>query len=50
MLSVYDWKSSNLEELARIIIQKFPLRTIFQSMAPHYDADIDTILISAGDI
>ena len=50
MLSVYDWKTSNLQKLASIILRKFPQRHMWQCMAPHYDADSDTILVAEGDI
>ena len=51
ILTVHDWKSTDLQEIARITLRTFESRPVnWQVMAPHYDATNDTLLAWEGDI
>ena len=51
ILKVHDWKNSDLDEIASIVIRKFPQKwDNWQGMPIHYDASNDTILMWDGDL
>ena len=51
ILTVHDWQTTDLQEIARITLRKFESRPVnWQCMAPHYDAKNDTMLVWEGDI
>jgi hypothetical protein len=51
ILKVHDWKTSNLIEIASIVIRKYPQKgNNWQCMPIHYDSSNDTILMWDGDL
>merc|ERR1711966_231399 len=45
VLTIHDWKSTDLQEIARITLRKFESRPVnWQVMAPYYDTTNDTLL------
>ena len=48
MLSVLNWKNSELEMLASIVLRKYQSGYGMQTMVGHYDGENDTAMIAEG--
>ena len=49
ILTVTNWKSTELEQIARIVLRKHPVRSTWQIMTPLYDSKNDMVYVWEGD-